>query len=776
MVRSLKRKRRKKRFWLPLFILIVLIAASTYVVGRPGHHTSTATIEGLTIPAKTGKDYLQLYENNNWRNFPLKGVNMGIAKPGHFPGETAITKEEYLRWFKEIGAMNANVIRVYTLHPPAFYEALSEYNSKAKHPLYLLHGVWIDEEKLDSSADAYTDSLASEYIEEIHQVVDVIHGKADLPERPGHASGKYRADISKYVLGWVLGIEWNPETVASTNKKHQDKTDFKGQYFQTEQASPFEAWLASTMNEVVAYETDRYRWQRPVSFTNWVTTDLLRHPSEPSEKEDMVSVNPNVIKGTPSLQAGYFASYHVYPYYPDFLNYETKYTDYVDFRGEKNSYAGYLHDLKQAHQMPVLIAEFGVPASRGMTHRNVQGWNQGFHSEQEQGNIDARLFGDITKEGMAGGLVFTWQDEWFKRTWNTMDLDNPDRRPFWSNAQVGEQQFGLLSFDPGPEQTALYPDGETTDWTKAKIPSVPMNLASPVRALDDYDQQRQIRQFFVSGDEKYVYFRIDLGKSDRPLDWSETGAMILLDTIPNQGQQRIPGGSGLTTEAGIDFVIDLKGPKESRMWVDSYYDPFYYEYGPMLKLMPQVDYANMKNNGIYHKLKLALNRPLEVPDVNGQTLHLPLDAYETGLLRFGNGNPDSPQFDSLTDVSYNEQEHVVEVRIPWQLLHVKDPGTHEIMGDFWKNGLRASEITSGFKIAVLTYRPDLRNGSDTPGSAEISYAFPGLSNGILPAKDMFTYQWDKWEMPRYHERLKKSYYILKDLFQNKTDDHLPSQQ
>ena len=28
-----------------------------------------------------------------------------------------------------------------------------------------------------------------------------------------------------------------------------------------------------------------------------------------------------------------------------------------------------------------------------------------------------------------------------------MDYDNPDRRPYWSNAQTGEQQFGLLSFD-----------------------------------------------------------------------------------------------------------------------------------------------------------------------------------------------------------------------------------------------------------------------------------------------------------------------------------------
>ena len=86
------------------------------------------------VAGKVGKDYLQVYQNGKWKDLLIKGVNMGISKPGHFPGETAISKEEYLRWFKEIGKMNANSIRVYTIHPPGFYEALAEYNQKPKNP------------------------------------------------------------------------------------------------------------------------------------------------------------------------------------------------------------------------------------------------------------------------------------------------------------------------------------------------------------------------------------------------------------------------------------------------------------------------------------------------------------------------------------------------------------------------------------------------------------------------------------------------------------------
>jgi len=41
-----------------------------------------------------------------------------------------------------------------------------------------------------------------------------------------------------------------------------------------------------------------------------------------------------------------------------------------------------------------------------------------------------------------------------------MEQDNPDRRPFWSNAQTNEQQFGLLSIDCNKIKI----DGSRSDW------------------------------------------------------------------------------------------------------------------------------------------------------------------------------------------------------------------------------------------------------------------------------------------------------------------------
>ncbi|MDF2723018.1 MAG: hypothetical protein K0Q59_2693, partial [Paenibacillus sp.] len=347
-----------------LLALIVLTLPVWLWYVKQERQLETVQTGGIVMHARTGNDYLQVFTQGKWRDLLIKGVNMGIAKPGYFPGETAITKAEYFRWFRQIGAMNANTVRVYTLHPPAFYEALYEYNETAPQPLYLLQGVWVNEEEFVQAGDAFADAVTSDFRNEIGRIVDAVHGKATVPQRAGHASGTYSRDISPYLLGWVIGIEWDGQAVHSTNVKHAGMSDFTGSFFRTKQAEPFEIWLAQMLDFTAGYESSAYGWQRPMSFTNWVTTDLLKHPSEPSEREDMASVDPNAIEPMESFHAGYFASYHVYPYYPDFMNYEPRYTEYVDRRGQKNNYAGYLHDMKQAHPMPMLVAEFGVPASR----------------------------------------------------------------------------------------------------------------------------------------------------------------------------------------------------------------------------------------------------------------------------------------------------------------------------------------------------------------------------------------------------------------------------
>ncbi|GHH98054.1 hypothetical protein [Neobacillus kokaensis] len=689
------------------------------------------TEAGMKVVGHAGDQFLQVYKNGAWKDILIKGVNMGIAKPGSFPGETKITKAEYVRWFDQISQMNANTIRVYTIHPPAFYQALYEHNRNRKDPLYLFQGVWVNEETFLDKKNAFDPAVTDEFKAEIKRTVDLIHGNANIEARPGHASGNYDNDLSPYLLGWIIGVEWDPNGVMGTNEKNPGRTSYDGTYIMTKKATPFEVWLAEMMDYTADYEAKKYNWQHPMSFTNWVTTDLLKHPAEPNKEEDMVSVNPNVIKAKQAFYPGLFASYHIYPYYPDFLNFEEKYLNYVDQRDKKNNYAGYLHDMKQHHNMPLLVAEFGIPASRGLTHKNAYGFNQGKHTEQEQGKMLKSLYEDIVAEKLAGGLVFSWQDEWFKRTWNTMDYDNPDRRPFWDNIQTNEQHFGLLSFDPDTKETQLSVDGSPKDWLARDEKPIQTSKEGPIKNV------------YLSSDERSLYIRIDYHKDK----WNEKDfkTSILLDTIQNQGQSSVPGIPS-AKEKGIDFLIELNDKTNSKMLIDSNYDTFYYHYGHVLQMIKTEPRVNQKNNGIYHPIRLTLNKELKIKR-NGKLINVPFSSYETGKLIFGNGNPDAKNYNSLAD--YDLKDGMLELRIPWQMLNFKDPSQKQIMGDIWsKEGINSSETIDSISAAVLV----------SNAKKELVQRLPNTKGGWMH------YTWDNWQQPIYHERLKKSYGIMKNVY------------
>ena len=484
------------------------------------------------------------------------------------------------------------------------------------------------------------------------------------------------------------------------------------------------------MDHTAVYEMEHYKAARPMSFTNWVTTDLLDHPYEPFEEEDMVSVNPNHILPV-SDTADYFASYHVYPYYPDFLNFDPKYTEYTDHEGKKNNYAGYIKDLIREHEMPVLIAEFGIPASRGLTHENVQGWNQGFIGEEEQGEIVSTLYESIIEEGYLGGLIFSWQDEWFKRTWNTMDLDNPDRRPYWSNAQTNEQQFGILSFD----RFKIHVDGQLKDWKKSEDKSI----YEMDKALSS-----DIRKIQMTHDERYLYLSLEL---QEPMELKDE-VVILLNTHPDQGNTSHPGLE-LTTEEGMEYLIRLGDEKDSRILVDRYYNIHQYLYAHKLKMLPQRSTDGKKGSGHYDEIRLALNKELTIPFTEET---VPFSDYETGKLRKGISDPDVPEYDSLSDYYIDHEKGILEVRIPWLLLGFTDPSTREIMGDVYAQDLTSRRNIDGISFAAVSLKGD-----------SFSASVPE-DDGVLKKEHLHTYTWNEWTQPQVTERLKKSYPILQKLF------------
>lgn len=674
--------------------------------------------DGLHYVSKVeARDFL-VYNNGQWENKFLRGVNIGAAKPGVFPGELSITKEEYLRWFAYISEMNADVIRVYTTLAPEFYSALYEFNQNKEKPLYLLQGVWVIEEDINRLHDAYGENahIKNMFIEDAKDLVDIFHGNANLPRRDGFASGIYTQDISEYVIGWILGIEWDPTFVETTNENNPNKTEFKGRYLFADNASPFEIFLGEVGDTLLTYEADHYKTIRPLSYTNWLTTDLLTHPNDPSE--DIVAVNTEHIKANENYKQGLFASYHVYPYYPDFMNYQVDYREYVDVDGNINTYKAYLKDLIKKHTVPVIVAEFGVPASRGKAHENIySGFNQGNLDEVRQGEIVGEMLEDIYDEGYAGALIFSWQDEWFKRTWNTLEFDLASRRPFWSNVQSNEQNFGLLAFDPGDEKSVCYVDGDLEDW----------QYDTPLISKDGI-------KLYVKSDEKYVYFMVE----SQEFNFDDDQLMIPIDTIQNQGNMS-DNASGHSFERATDFLIKVDGANNSAILVDAYYDSFNYLHAEQEGDIENNDLYRMNNSGIFNPMYLALLRETYLP-VDDVTI--PFTQYETGKLKLGNANPDHEDFNSLSDFSV--QDGTIEIRIPWQLLNVMDPSTKMVMGNMYENQGFMPEEVDGLYTGLAVIGPD-----KTP----------------LKNIEMAYYSWDKWSIPSYHERLKASYPIIKDIFE-----------
>ena len=670
----------------------------------------------LSYKFKTEKNGFSIYKNGDWQELFMTGVNIGASEPALFPGDLTIKYETYLRWFKKISEMNCNCIRVYTTMRPQFYLALNDFNKKAKNPIYLFQGIWVNEEDIERLGDVYAENekILSGFKKDALATVDVIHGKAVIPESAGKASGTYHTDVSRWMAGWIIGIEWDPNLVLNSNEQHPNKRNYDGKYLYTQSATPFEAFLCRVGDALVKHETKTYKYQTPIAFTNWITTDPLSHPNEPHYDEDKAIVNTENIK-VRNFDAGMFASYHIYPYYPDSLNYQEDYLKNLDKDGNVDTYTAYLKDLKLVHTMPILVAEFGVPTSRGMGHESVMGYNQGRVDENAQGKMLINMIESIHNCGYAGELVFTWQDEWFKRTWNNVMYDIADRRPFWSNIQTTEQCFGLMAFDPGAKTCVSYPDGDFSEWGNV----------SPI-------VENSRGKLYAQSDERYLYLMVESKK----LDFNNDTLYIPVDSIAKQGNNKSEEYN-LSFDKGADFLIKIHGASDSHIFVDRYYDAFNYYFvrSRMLSDFPVLKNADKKNSGIFDKMMLCYGYNMKI---KGTGEEIPDRAYETGELRYGNGNPDSKDYASLSDFCYADGK--VELRIPWQLLNIMDPSSKQQMGDFWKSQVISPQDFESFGLGFGLQKND----------EELNIKING------------EYTYKEWDMPTWHERLKPAYTELRD--------------
>ena len=640
--------------------------------------------------------YFQKYDGSEFKDYYIKGVNIGSSKPNTFPGELGVTEDEYLKWFEQIGEMHTNTIRVYTVLMPAFYSALYKYNTTHDEKIYLFQGCWYNEDLISETQDAFSD--IKDVKKDLRNLVNIIHGNAKVEKRVGHAYGNYTRDISKYVIGWILGIESDQSLVEGTRDANKHVTSYSGDYLSCEKVEPYEVFWCEIGDYALKYEDEKYHMQRPVSYSNWPTADVMKHPNEPLSKEDAISLTVDDLNAQNKFKTGIFASYHVYSYYPNFMFSEEPYCSYKDESGKINTYLGYLKNLIAHNKCPVLIAEFGIPASRGVTHVNpITGFNQGGVSARQQGEMLVSMFKDIKKSKCAGGLVFVWEDEWFKRTWNTMDYTNSDYRAYWNDVQTSEQHFGLAEYISTECDLIPVLDGELDEWSKK-----------------DIIFEKNDTKIYVKCDSTYVYIAIQ----DKKADFDKKGNNLYFDINPNTGCGNY-GDIKLSSDA--DFILHIEGKNKTRLLVDPDSDSY-------VRAEPDWEKLNLVKDkkDSFHRIYLITDKSLLYPQTKKR---LPVQKSETGLLHFGKVDVDDDIGDVLTDFYY--KKHVFEVRIPWGLLGFSAPSVKEI-NYFSKNTtLKVDGINIGYISA----------------------------NKNIGEKQ---FKWDSWEHASYRHHLRQSYYILQE--------------
>lgn len=618
----------------------------SFLMGNWANGQSPVCTTDNNIPYATNPTHITIWNGQNYVPVFLKGINLGVSVPGTFPGELAATRQDYWNWFEKIKNAGFNNIRVYTLHYPRFYQVLDSFNMQnPQNPLFVFHGIWLDEELAGYDRDLY--SLTDTFNAQIEEIVDCIHGNRHIEPRFGKAFGNFNTDISKWVMGYIIGRELHPDEIMNSDLLHPQDTSFSSAAFSLASGSPSEVWITARLDHLVMYERNTYQTERPVSFSSWPTLDPIEHPTEffwqDTAQIDLADIDFSL------APAGYFATFHAYPYYPDFISNDPGYQTFADYLGQ-NSYLGYLYDLKAHYNnYPLIIGEFGTPSSWGVAHYSFSGMHHGGMDEKEQGLYLMRLLDNIEESGCGGGMYFAWIDEWFKRNWITDPFDFPmQRRALWHNITAAEQNFGLIKFE---RNTMNY------------------------QLIDVHADTCPINEVYADADFTFLNLKLIMNYPFSNIDT----LLLAFDTYSKDlGEAVLPGGYVIGNRA--EFLLKITN-FSAELFVTQAYDLF----------------------GIWH----GISPPQQL------YRSIPTDGGPWNIVRWKNNDPahDIQYIGNLkvrrVELPPSSKDAVVisddkiEIRIPWSLLNFIDPTSLRVMHDYRETPGTQDTLSDGINFTIV---------------------------------------------------------------------------
>lgn len=706
-----------KRFLICVIALLILVASGSYLVFQKGFYLDLAPDTAVTASFVTqGKEIRIRTGENESEALEIKGVDLTSSMPGSYAASFAPEQEDYLRWLEQIAEMGANTVRVYTIMDADFYNAFYEYNASGNSQLYLLQGIQVSDDVSNGTEDAYHEDFQGQLIEDGLAAVDIIHGRRIRTMDQAQGSGTYFKDISPWVLGYLVGHEWNKDTIAYTDNSSIYSGRFDGEYFSTTaDATAFEAMLAQVMERMMRYESEKYKQQRLIGFVSSPDTDFLVYEEwYERQLQKYVWMDAEHIIPGEKVQSGYFAAYQLYDFCDSFSAYLDssqceELAQLLPSVDSEHVYGGYLDLLGAYHTMPVIAAGFGFSSARGATDME-----QAPLTEAEQGYALMEVWEDALEAGWSGGTISTWQDVWERRTWNTSFATELTRAYCWHDLQSDGENYGLMAYVPGEEGVCVV-DGDPSEWAGQE----------PVLT-------QGTRSLYVGYDHECLYLLIQ-GTEVNP----EQKLYIPFDMTAELGST-VCEQPKMEFDRGADFLLCLDGKENSRLLVQERYsamranfqfeidgtNPYFY--------YPDEDSAEFQTVSMVTRNDTLLPLRYEMYTTDEFWELTGLGVWETGRLTYGSADPESGDHHSLADFYYGED--CVEIRLPWLLLNVADPTTMQIHQDYYSNYGVESETTKRF--------------------------FIGLGDGteMIELSPVKVSEWD-WDL-KWRERLKQSYAVV----------------
>jgi hypothetical protein len=691
-----------RRYIIAVTAALLLLGAVALLVYRQllvlDHYTGRYAMdhsEGVLRRARVSDGQLRLYRNERWEDFEIKGVHLSSFHPGHTHRQDGVEKEDVLEWLEMIAELGANTIKVPYLQPPSFYNALYDFNRDRDEPIYILHGIPIDSQVAIVFYNAYQPEIVRNMRRDIRHTIDALHGSALVVAGQRKSSGLYLTDVSPYVLGYILGDDTIAEFITLTNRRFPHMTMYSGQYYETVDSTAFECFIAEYLDYMCEYEVSTYNTLSLYSYLSSPETDPLEHRNE-SNATRYADFDLENITGLRWGDSNLLACYTVQPNFPSFVDYEYDNKPTRRPEGESSAYRQYLERLTAYHELPVIVLGTGVPASRGVSLVSLlDGYDRGGHSEQEQGELLLRLLSDIAAAGCQGAVLQGFQDDWTMASPYSKHFHDEDAAHRWRDLQASDNGFGLLEFVPGQDERLCVVDGQISEWTDS-----PLYESMGVR-------------FSAQADTEYLYLMAEIpGFSLR-----DDHLYIALDVTPKSGAVHWVD-QNLDLPMAADFILHFNGYNESRLLTHSRYDIFRYRYSYYEYILEQWPEMPAPDEPIFNSIYQMNRYNVVIQEWHQQA---PVLYHQTGALTHGTADPDSAEYNSLTD--FAKEGDVLEVRIPWTLLNVTDPVSRKIQPDFFIDGLGGYLTIRDIGIAMI-YRP-LVGASGASG--KFSYRLPNLN-------------------------------------------------